>query len=169
MNARPTTLSMLALLVPGLALFGGAPRVSARAMEWVDRDIRPPIVVPPIDPGPPAPRPALAMADVRGRLSTLGPRVDECFNTHFEGERAPRAFPITVFVHADGRWSLGFGSRVRAPRSDQELRGSTPLEVCVADWVSGEIGPRLQPPGGRATRRVAVSFRPQLATVPARP
>ena len=138
-------------------------------VEDVPPFIRPPIVVPPVDPGPPLPRTALAIGEVRARLSALGPRVDECFDTHFEGDRAPRTYPITVFVHADGRWSLGFGPRVRAPRAEDELRGQSPLEVCLADWVSSEIGPRLQPPGGRATRRVAVSFRPHLSPVPARP
>lgn len=177
----PTRMShvmSLAVLVAASLIAPDA--VAARAVcadprcGMVDVEIMPPIVVPPVDPGPPAPRAMLAVADVRGRLSTLGPRVDECFDTHFEGDRAPRAFPITVFVHPDGRWSLAFGPRARAPRGGDELRGTTPLEVCVADWVSSEIGPRLQPPGGQSTRgrsvrRVAVSFRPHLSPVPTRP
>ena len=129
----------------------------------LDEELRIMPPVPPEPPGPPALPAPLPLARVRPRLLAIAPRVDECFSTHFEGARAPRAYPLTVFVHPDGRWSLAFGPRPRPPQRDAELRGQSPLEVCIADWVSSEIGPRVQPPGGRATRRVAVSYRPRIA------
>jgi hypothetical protein len=157
-----------------LALYGLASSPSDVSARIVCRDedcgreedlrILPPF--PPDSPGPPAPRAPLRLAEVRPRLVALGPRVDECFATHFDGEHAPRAYPMTVFVHPDGRWSLAFGPRPRVPSHGAELRGETPLEVCISDWISGEIGPRIQPPGGRAPRRVAVSYRPHLAPGP---
>jgi hypothetical protein len=164
-------MSVRHVLVVLLAFASVPSGVSARAV-CRDEDcgraeelrIMPPI--PPSDPGPPAPRAPLRMAQVRPRLLALGPRVDECFTTHFEGDRAPRTYPVTLFVHPDGRWSLAFGPHARAPDRGAELRGQTPLEVCISDWISGEIGPRIQPPGGRAPRRVALSYRPRLATAP---
>lgn len=163
-NARHVLLALLALCsMPS----GVAARAVCRDADCTRVDelrIMPPI---PPDPGPPAPRAPLRLAEVRPRLVALAPRVDDCFATHFEGDRAPRTYPVTLFVHPDGRWSLAFDARARAPERGAELRGQTPLEVCVSDWISGEIGPRIQPPGGRAPRRVAVSYRPRLAATPA--
>lgn len=135
----------------------------ARALEARDRAGAPaPRIMPPLppgDPGPALPRVPLTLADARARLRALTPRVNECFATHFEGERVPRRYALTLFVHPDGRWSLGFGAGVRAPARNVEARGQSPLEVCIADWVSGELGPVLQPPG-RVQRRVVVTLRP---------
>lgn len=161
------------LLLVSLCLVSVPATASARAVCRDPREcgmvdelrVMPPI--PPEPPGPPALPAPLRLARVRPRLVALSPRVDECFHTHFEGDRAPRTYPVTLFVHPDGRWSLAFGPRARAPERGAELRGESPLEVCIADWISGEIGPRIQPPGGRAPRRVAVSYRPRLAATPA--
>jgi hypothetical protein len=126
-------------------------------------------ILPPIPPEPETRplRPALRFAQIAGRLRAVDPRVDECFAAHFEGERPPRTLRVTVFVHRSGRWSLGFGARPRAPSVDEELRGASPLEVCVADWIAGELGPRIEPARGRAMRRVSRVFRVTLAA-PAR-
>ncbi len=169
---------MLRRLAPALllvlALTGRSTAASARAYcadpdlcggRELDREriIEPP---PPHDPGPPVPRGALRFSQLRPRLRAIAPHVEECFATHFEGERPPRAVAVTVFVHPSGRWSLAFGPRPRRPAVDAEARGTTPLEVCIADWVSGEIGPRLEPFRGRAPRRVTQSYR---VTLPAQP
>lgn len=159
------------LVAPLLALLLGAVSPADAEARAVCTDLRrcggedyAEIIVPiPPDPGPPAPRAAMTLNDARSHVRSLGPRVDECFATHFEGARAPRTYAVTMFVHPDGRWSLAFGPRARAPRRDAELRGESPLEVCVADWIAGELGPRIQPPGGRADRRLAFTFHPHVA------
>jgi hypothetical protein len=114
-------------------------------------------------------RAPLGLRTLRARLVALRPRVAECFATYFEGARAPRSYLVTLFDHPDGRWSLAFGPRPAPPLPGVEQRGTGPLEVCIADWVSGEIGPRVQPPRGRAPRRVSVSFRPVLPAAPVSP
>jgi hypothetical protein len=162
MRLTPVFIASLSLLCVPLTASARAVCRDPRDCGMVD-DYRVMPPLPPEPPGPPPLRAPLRLAQVRPRLLALAPHVDECFATHFEGERAPRTFAVTLFVHPDGRWSLGFGGRARPPERGAELRGQTPLEVCIADWISGEIGPRLQPPGGRAPRRVAVSYRPHLA------
>jgi hypothetical protein len=154
---------LLAAAIPSGAMARAVCTDPRCGMVDVDVIVPPP---PPVDPGPPALRPALRFSQIRARLRALGPRVNECFATHFEGTRPPRAQLVTVFVHPSGRWSLAFGPQPRTPRPDEELRGGAPLEVCIADWISGELGPRLEPSRGRAPRRVALSYR---ITVPASP
>ncbi len=156
----------LAVVVTAIGVVGSArARAVCRDSEDCGRvvDIMPPI--PPVDRGPPVPRSALRVRDVAGRLRAIAPRVSECVATHFEGERPPRVLVVTVFIEPEGRWSLGFGRRPVPPIPGAETRGATPLEVCVANWISGEIGPRLQPPGGRTVRRVARTYR--IAASPA--
>lgn len=168
---RPS-LALAPLLLVALVAPSGA---SARAVcadprcGMVDVDVIVPPPPPPVDPGPPGPRPVLRFSQVRGRLRGLGLRVNECFATHFEGARPPRALEVTVFVHPSGRWSLAFGARPRTPRPDEELRGADPLQVCIADWIAGELGPRLEPFRGRAPRRAAQRYRIALPVAPAAP
>lgn len=162
MRASMASSILGAFLVTSLAL-SPLSRAEARAVCVDPRcgyvDIEPPL---PPDVAPPIRVPTLRLRDVAPRLRGLATHVDECFATHFEGARAPRNHPVTVFVHPDGRWSVAFGPRPRVPARGQELRGTSPLEVCIADWIAGELGPSIQPPGGRAIRRVAVTFHPQL-------
>jgi len=164
---------MLHVALVAAALFAGSaaivPGAQARAvcrdLEDCRREIEIMPPVPPRDPGPPVPRSALRVREVAGRLRTVTPRVSECVATHYEGERPPTRVVVTVFVEPDGRWSLGFGARAVPPVPGAEARGGTPLEVCIANWISSEIGPRLQPPGGRSVRRVARTYR--IAALPA--
>ncbi|GAB4110068.1 MAG: hypothetical protein OHK0013_45890 [Sandaracinaceae bacterium] len=153
--AAALALAVLAASMPDVAHARAVCR-DPRGCGRVDERILPPI---PSEPEGPVLRPALRFSQIAGRLRALGPRVDACFAAHFEGERAPRTLRVTVFVHRSGRWSLAFGVRPRTPRADEELRGASPLEVCIADWISGELGPRIEPARGRAVRRVAHVFR----------
>lgn len=161
----------LALLSTAVVLGAAALASSAQAravcrdLEDCRREIEIMPPIPPPEPGPPVPRQALRVRDVAARMRVIAPRVSECVATHFEGERPPRRLLVTVFISPDGRWSVGFGPRAAPPVPGVEARGATPLEVCVANWISSEIGPRLQPPGGRTTRRVTRTYR--IAALPA--
>ena len=147
--------SLAAILL--LLLVVPASHVEARAMcvgrHCGDLDIMPPIPPTPPD-GPPVPRAGLPFSSIAPRVRALQAHVEECASTHLDD--VPRNVSMRVTVQPDGRWGLSFG---RAQPTEIEERGHTPFEVCVADWVSSELGPRVEPLASRRPRNVVVRYR----------
>lgn len=117
-------------------------------------DIMPPPYPPPPPEGPAVPRAGLPFGEIAPRLRTLQGHVEECAATHLDV--IPRSLSVRVTVQPDGRWGLSFG---RARAIEIEERGHVPFEVCVADWVSSELGPRLEPLASGRPRNVVVRYR----------
>ena len=133
-----------------------ASHVEARAMcagrHCGDVDIMPPIPPPPD--GPTVPRAGLSFSVIAPHLRGLQAHVEECAATHLD--EIPRSISVRVTVQPDGRWGLAFD---RARPTEIEERGHAPFEVCVADWVSSEVGPRVEPLASRRPRNVVVRYR----------
>ena len=128
-----------------------------------EADIMPPPYPPPPPEGPAVPRVGLPFAAIAPRLRLLRGHVEECASTHLEV--MPRTLSVRVTVQPDGRWGLSFGG---ARATEIEERGHAPVEVCISDWVSSELGPRVEPLASRRPRSVVVRYRLSNSTAAAR-
>ena len=146
------TVSLALLLLPASRADARAVCVDPRCGHEVD--IMPPPYPPPHPDGPALPRAGLPFREIAPRLHTLVGHVEECAATHLDV--VPRTLSVRVTVQPDGLWGLSFGS---ARATGTEERGHAPFEVCVADWVSSELGPRLEPLASRRPRNVVVRYR----------
>jgi len=145
-------LSLALLLTPTSSADARAVCADPRCGDEVG--IRPPPYPPPPSERPAVPRASLPFTEIAPRLRSLQGHVEECAATHLDV--MPRRVSVRVTVQTDGRWGLSFGS---ARASEIEARGHAPFEVCVSDWVSSELGPRLEPLASRRARNVLVRYR----------
>lgn len=80
---------------------------------------------------------------------SLGARFDQCVAEH-GGDAPARRLALHILVWPSGEWSLYVGRVPRRP--EVGARGATPLEVCIGDWIAGEIGSQLEPASRREGR-----------------
>ena len=146
--------SLALLLMPTSHADARAACIEPRCGLDHEVDIMPPPYPPPPPDGPALPRAGLPFREIAPRLRSLAGHVEECAATHLDV--VPRTLSVRVTVQTDGLWGLSFGS---ARATGTEERVHAPLEVCVADWVSSELGPRREPLASRRPRNVVVRYR----------